>query len=90
MKIECKPWILKRFYEVQWFRVKTDLAKLAKKHWIGGDSTIKLAKSLGLSKITIEQHLRKIRNQNGLATLNLSDYEKQLIRENWEKSEVYL
>jgi len=81
--IQCKPWVLPKFYECKWFKEKLDLSKLAKKRWIEGYSNQKLSEVFDLSRITIGQHLRHLKNSDLLSELELTENEAFQIREKW-------
>ncbi|MAX66308.1 MAG: hypothetical protein QF441_16230 [Bacteriovoracaceae bacterium] len=81
--IQCKPWVLRKFYECKWFKEKLDLSKLAKKRWIEGYSNQKLGEFFDLSPITIGQHLRRLKNSNLLDELESTENEDFQIREKW-------
>ena len=83
LTIDCKPWVLKKFYECKWFRKKLDLSKLAKKRWIEGYSNQELGKMFDLSPITIDQHLRRLKSSNKLSELELTKNEVFQIRKKW-------
>ena len=85
MIIECKPLTLTRLYEVQWFRAKIDLSELARKRWIYNFSYKKIADALGLSPVTIGQHLRRMKKENDLDGLNLTREENSIIKEKWHE-----
>ncbi len=83
MIIQCKPWVLQKFYECKWFKEKLDLSKLAKKRWIEDYTNQELAKMFDLSPVTIGQHLRRLKNSNLLSELELTENEAFQITEKW-------
>ena len=74
-------------YEVQWFRVKADPSKLARKRWIENCSSKEIGSTYGLSPITVDQYLRHLKQGGDLEGLDLTQNEKANITEKWKSEE---
>lgn len=77
--VEPNTLTISKVYPMTWFRVKPDLATLARMRWVEGENIMGLARFFKISEGTIRGYLRKIKQDQALVGLGLENEELTVI-----------